>query len=210
MSDTGNDAPIPTDPGEISSEIADLEIRMRDTDAWGHDKAGQARIKQLYEHEEATGGEAPEAAPKSERMLEIEELMKDANGEYWHDQELQDEYRSLAEADARGLSEEMTSADMVQSWADHLDVTPEEALDGFERAEQISTDLGGDTAELMTAFSGLPDRVQWVCRRALAAPEMRIELIQGLTDEEYNMLGGFLDAMTPEEHKAVERALGLS
>ncbi len=209
MSDTGNDAPIPTDPGAIESEIGQLEVRMRDTDAWGHDKAGQARIAALYEHEEATGGEVPEAAPKSERMLEIEELMKDASGEYWHSPELQDEYRALAEADARGLSEEMTSTDMVQSWASHLDVTPEEALDGFQRAEQISTDLGGDTAELMTAFSGLPDRVQWVCRRALAAPEMRIELIKGLSDEDYNELGGFLDAMTPEEHRAVEKALGL-
>jgi hypothetical protein len=91
-----------------------------------------------------------------------------------------------------------------------LDVTPEEALDGFQRAQQIDDDLGGDTAELMTAFGGLPDRVQWVCRRALAAPEMRLELIKGLSDEDYNQLGGFLDAMTPEEHRAVERALGLS
>lgn len=210
MSDSVNDTPIPTDPAAVSSEIADLEVRMRDTDAWGHDKAGQERVRQLYEAQEAGGVEPQEPGPGSERRQEIEEMMQDANGVYWHDQELQDEYRSLLEADARGLSEEMTSTDMVQSWADHLDVTPEEALDGFQRAEQISTDLGGDTAELMTAFGGLADRVQWVCRRALAAPEMRIELIAGLTDEEYNMLGGFLDAMTPAEHKAVEKALGLA
>ncbi len=207
----GEDAPpIPADPAAVSSEISELEGRMRDTTAWAKDEAGQARVRQLYEAQESAGVEAPEAAPKSERMAEIEEMMKDADGVYWHDQELQDEYRSLLEADSRGLSEEMTSTGMVQSWADHLDVTPEAALDGFERAQQIEDELGGNTAELTTAFSGLPDRVQWVCRRALAAPEMRIELIQGLSDEDYNELGTFLAAMTPEEHKAVEKALGLS
>ncbi len=210
MSDTGNDAPIPTDPAAVSSEIGQLEARMRDTRAWAADTAGQERVRQLYEAQEAGGVEPQEPGPGSERRQEIEEMMKDADGVYWHDQELQDEYRSLLEADSRGLSEEMTGTEMVQSWADHLDVTPEAALDGFERAQQISTDLGGDTAELMTAFSGLPDRVQWVCRRALAAPEMRIELIAGLSAEDYNELGGFLDAMTPAEHKAVEKALGLA
>ncbi len=209
MSDTGNDASIPSDPGEISSEIGELETKMRDTRAWAADTAGQERVRQLYEAQEAGGVEPQEPGPGSERRQEIEEMMKDADGVYWHDQELQDEYRSLLEADSRGLSEEMTSTDMVQSWADHLDVTPEAALDGFERAQQIEDELGGNTGELMTAFGGLPDRVQWVCRRALAAPEMRIELIQGLSDEDYNQLGGFLDAMTPKEHRAVEKALGL-
>ncbi len=210
MSDTGNDAPIPTDPGAISSEIGELETKMRDTRAWAADTVGQRRVQALYQAEESGGVAAQEPGPGAARRQEIEEMMRDADGVYWHDQELRDEYRSLLEAQERGLSAEMTGTEMVQSWADHLDVTPEAALDGFERAEQISTDLGGDTAELMTAFSGLPDRVQWVCRRALAAPEMRIELIAGLSAEDYNQLGGFLDAMTPAEHKAVEKALGLA
>ena len=162
--------------------------------------------------DEAQEGGIPatqEPTPKPERMAEIEEMMQDADGVYWHDQELQDEYRSLLEADARGLPAEMTEPETVAAWAEHLDVPVEAALDGMQRAEEISADLGANTGDLETAFSGLSDRVQWVCRRALAAPEMRIELIQGLSDEDYNGLGGFLDAMTPAEHKAVERALGL-
>ena len=208
MSDTGNGDPIPTDPGEISSEIGELETKMRDTRAWAADTAGQERNGRLYEAQEATGGEAPEAAPKSERMLEIEEMMRDTNSVYWHDEAVQNEYKALLEADERNLPVEMTEPENVAGWAEHLDVPPEQVLDMMQRAEQITAEVG-DTSELETAFSGLSDRVQWAIRRALAAPEMRIELIQGLTDEEYNELGTFLDAMTPEEHKAVEKALGL-
>ncbi len=141
MSDSVNDAPIPTDPGKISSEIGELETKMRDTRAWAADTAGQERIGRLYEAQEAGGVEPQEPGPGSERKAEIEEMMKDADGVYWHDQELQDEYRSLLEADSRGLSEEMTGTEMVQSWASHLDVTPEEAMDGFQRAQQIDDDL---------------------------------------------------------------------
>jgi hypothetical protein len=151
---------------------------------------------------------APEA---QQRMVEIEALMSDMHSAYHKGPEaekLQAEYLALQEADVRGLPAEMTEPETVASWAEHLDVPPEQVLDGMQRAEEITAEVG-DTGELMTAFSGLADRVQWVCRRALAAPEMRIELIQGLTDEEYNQLGGFLDAMTPAEHKAVEKALGL-
>ena len=82
MSDTDTDAPIPTDPAAISEEISELEGRMADTHAWGHDKAGQERVRQLYEAQESAGVEAPEEVSKSERQLEIEEMMKEADGEY--------------------------------------------------------------------------------------------------------------------------------
>ena len=182
---------------------------MRNTRAWAADTAGQARIKQLYEHEEAGGGEAPEAAPKSERMLEIEEMMRDTDSVYWHDEAVQNEYRALLESDARGLPAEMTEPENVAAWSDHLQVEPEQVLDMMQRAEQITAEVG-DTSELETSFAGLPDTVQHAARLALAEPERRIELLQSLTDSEHEQLAQFLAGMTEEDHKAVERALGLS
>ena len=90
-----------TDADDVAGEIAAIEKTMgEDNRAYWKDPAMQERYGELLEARES--GEAarapPEAAPKSsERMIEIEALMKDANGVYWHDQELQDEYRALAE-----------------------------------------------------------------------------------------------------------------
>jgi hypothetical protein len=152
---------------------------------------------------------AAELAPQAQqRMVELSAMMKEADGEYWHSPELQEEYRALAEADVRGLPAEATAPENVDAWAEHLDVPPEQVLDGMQRAEQITAEVG-DTAELETAFSSLSDRAQWVARQALAAPERRIELIKTLTVAEYAELGNFLDAMTGPEQRAVKNALGL-
>ncbi len=209
MSDTGNDAPIPTDPAAVSSEIGELETKMRDTRAWAADTGGQERVRQLYEAQEAGGEEVQEPAPKSGRMLEIEALMSDTMGPYYRGPEaekLQAEYRSLAEADVRGLDADQTSSENVTAWSDYLQVEPEQVLDMMQRAEQITAEVG-DTSELETAFSGLPDRVQWVCRRALAAPERRQELADSLSDSDYQQLENFFESMTPEEAAAVQKVL---
>ena len=154
-----------------------------------------------------------EPAPKSERMLEIEALMSDQHSAYHKGPEseaLQAEYLALAEAAERNLSAEMTEPKFVAAWSEAMDVPGEVVLDGMERAQQISADLGGNTGELETSFAGLPDRVQHAARLALAEPERRIELLQSLTDSEHEQLEQFVRGMTPEEHAAVERALGLS
>ncbi len=207
-----SDTPIPSDPGEISSEIGQLEVRMRDTRAWAADTTAQERVRQLYEAQEAGGGEAPEAAPKSERMLEIEALMSDQHSAYHKGPEseaLQAEYLALAEAAERNLSPDMTEPTFVATWSEAMDVPGEVVLDGMERARQIEDELGGNTGDLMASFEGLPDTVQHAARLALAEPERRIELLQSLTDSEHEQLAQWLSGMTEAEHKAVEKALGL-
>ena len=158
--------------------------------------------------EPATPTGSPEAEAGSQRMAELQEMMADQHGEYWKRPELQDEYRSLAEADERGLDFDMTEPKNLEVWSGHLGVEPEQVLDGMERAQQITNEVG-DTGELETAFEGLPDRVQWACRQALAAPERRLDLVRSLTDAEYEQLGTFLDGMTEPEQQAVKNALGL-
>lgn len=86
----------------VDAEIAELESRMANTHAWGHDKAGQERIQQLYEQQDRGTTPPPAAPPAAQRMKVIEEAMKDAKGEYWQNQKLQDEYRSLIEAEDAG------------------------------------------------------------------------------------------------------------
>ncbi len=80
-----SDTPVPTDTAAQNAEIAELEGRMADTHAWGHDKAGQARIQQLYEAQET--GEAAPAPPEEgtqvERKSEIESLMSDTQSAYY-------------------------------------------------------------------------------------------------------------------------------
>ncbi len=83
-------------------------------------------------------------------------------------------------------------------------------LDGMERARQIEDELGGNTGDLMASFEGLPDTVQHAARLALAEPERRIELLQSLTDSEHEQLAQWLSGLTPAEHAAVEKALGLA
>ena len=82
----------------VDAEIAELELRMTSPREWFHDHAGQERIKELYEQQDS--GTTPERQPVAgvQRIFEIESLMADAKGEYWHSKELQNEYRSLIEA----------------------------------------------------------------------------------------------------------------
>ncbi len=55
----------------------------------------------------------------------------------------------------------------------------------------------------------MPDAVQRLYWQVLAQPERRIELIDNLSDEDFDQLAHFIDILTDVEHAAVERALGL-
>ncbi len=52
-----------------------------------------------------------------------------------------------------------------------------------------------------------PNRVQYVCKQALAMPERRQELADSLSNEEYAQLETFFEGMEPAEVTAIQKAL---
>ncbi len=87
-------------------------------------------------------------APAVQRMAVIEEAMKDAKGPYWQNQELQDEYRQLIEAEESG--------------------GPEGILD--EVGGRLDAALGSSPDGVTAAFSGLDESLQVSMARELAQP----------------------------------------
>ena len=63
---------------------------------------------------------------------------------------------------------------------------------------------------LESAYDGLPDGLQNAIWRVLAEPHRRIEVIDRLSDSDFDQLVHFLTSMTDLEHQAVEKVLGFA
>ncbi len=142
-------ADLPTEVSEaVDTEIASLEESMKDPREWFHNHAGQQRIKELYEQQES--GTTPSRQPVAgvQRISEIEGMMADTKGEYWHNPELREEYRQLISVDEAG--------------------GPEGILD--EIGGRLDAALGASLGGVTAAVAGLDETLQVAMARELAQP----------------------------------------
>ncbi len=110
------------DEGELTvaeqTELAGYEEQMADTTAWGNDKASQQRALELYGKMEGEASEIGQISRTVARQLEIEEMMKERGGKYWHSASLQAEYKALLEGGDQQLAAlEQRQADPEQQQA---------------------------------------------------------------------------------------------
>ncbi len=132
----------------IDAEIAELEGRMASPREWFHDKAGQERIKELYEQQDTGTAPSPAPAPAAQRMAVIEQAMKDSAGEYWKSPDMQNEYLAILEAEDAG--------------------PPLAVLD--EVTGRLDAALGASLDGVTAAVAGLDDTLQVAMARELAQP----------------------------------------
>ena len=121
---------------------------------------------------------------------------------------MQAEYKALLEADDQPVQDRggVLAVDMG-AWSEALDVTPEMVEGAFTRGRQIAEEVG-DMSALESAYDGLPDGLQNAIWRVLAEPHRRIEVIDSLSDGDFDQLCHFLTSTTNIEHQAAVRAMG--
>ncbi len=153
-----------TEGGELTvseqAELANLEGAMADTIAWHGDKAGQQRALELYGKMEGEASEIGQLSKTSARLREIEGLMTEKHGAYWHDSRLRSEYRALLEGGDQQLAAlEQRQADPEQQQAiaragelgRAMDVALGDALPGVEASwDGLSDTLQGAIAREMS------------------------------------------------------------
>jgi len=100
-------------------------------------------------------------------------------------------------------------AEVVGEWATSLDVEPEHMAAGFDRAQQIVSEIG-DTSDLDGTFEGLSDSAQWWIWRTLAQPEKRVQFLGQMDEETYEEIAYFVNHLPEHEERAVKRALGIA
>lgn len=144
---TPNTLPVPTDAGEIESEITDLEEQMKDTKGdYYYSEPKQRRYRELIEARDAGGQEPARTGAVDAEIAQLEALMADTKSKYWSGDEaeaLQARYRQLIETSDGGTPAEaivlatrdfgMSKADAAVSWATAQRI--EQALPAEVRAE---------------------------------------------------------------------------
>jgi hypothetical protein len=197
---------------EETGELEALEGQMADTHSW-HQPSNQPtrdRVQALYRKQETGVLDDHRIGATGRRILEIEKLMADSNGEYWHSEKLQAEYRQLLEGKQVAPQGEAPQApgEVLATWSESLGVTPEEMSAGFDRAQQIAAEIG-DTSALDGAIEGLPDGLQRAIWVTLADPTRRLEQIDALSDEDFEELLFFWDSLAEGERAPIEHVLGI-
>ncbi len=169
-----------TEGGELTvseqAELANLEGAMADTAAWGNDKASQQRALELYAKAEGAPSEIGQISRTVARQLEIEGLMTEKNGAYWHSPSLQAEYKALLKGGDQQLAAlEQRQADPEQQQAiarasevgKRMDVARGDALPYIEAGwDGLSDTLQGAIAREMS--QAVPTDVEPVDEEALA------------------------------------------
>ncbi len=125
MSDADTGALTPAE----ATELADLEGEMADTHSL-HQPSNQLardRVQALYERADGGAPVPVKSDSNAQRIGELEAMMREKGGEYWHSDKLQDEYRQLLQGNESGLPTEM-----VSNLADDLDVSELELSVVFE------------------------------------------------------------------------------
>ena len=123
-------------------------------------------------------------------------MMKTDNGEYWHSEKLQAEYRNLIDG---GLP--------ASEVAEALGISEDMAVDFTTRVNTMTSEIG-DTGELDSAFLGLSDTAQGYAVRVLADPTKREAYIDAMPVAVLEELADFVShRMTDHEVSALEKAL---
>ena len=178
---------VPTDAISVELEQIQGEMADRNSGYW-KSPARQQRFRELTEARQ--GGTPPPvhaevlpAGSKIARLQELETMMKDRYGPYWHSPALQDEYLRLVAgeirtshaftppADAPRLSDAERSTalsnvaalgDAGARWAAEMSRSGDLSLLEFGDVvrQQIVADLGPSGAEVGAAFDGLSDAVR--------------------------------------------------
>ena len=191
-------------------EIAQLEGEIADplgktfegpwNSHYTHNVAKQERYSQLIEARDSGAAAAPSPsaavsrAGGAMRLAELEGLMQEDNGEYWHSEKLQAEYRNL-----------------IQGGLPFVEVPSGEADQAGETQERVNTAFQGiDTADLDASFMGMSDDAQGWATRVLQDPSQREACIEQMPAETLEELIAFVKGMPDEEVAALERALFLT
>ncbi len=155
-----------TEGGELTvseqAELAGYEAAMADTTAWGNDKASQQRALELYGKMEGKASEIGQISRTVARQLEIEGLMKERGGAYWHSPALQNEYKALLEGGDQQLA-------ALEQRHDQRQADQELALArAGELGKRMDASLGDALPDIEAGWDGLSDTLQQAIAREMA------------------------------------------
>ncbi len=144
------------------AELAGYEAAMADTTAWGNDKASQQRAVELYAKAEGEASEIGQISRTVARQLEIEEMMTEKHGAYWHSPSLQAEYKALLE----GGDQQLAALEQRQA-----DPEKQQALArAGELGKRMDVALGDALADIEAGWDGLSDTLQGAIAREMGMP----------------------------------------
>ncbi len=144
------------------AELAGYEAAMADTTAWGNDKASQQRAVELYGKMEGEASEIGQISRTVARRVEIEGLMTEKNGAYWHSPSLQAEYKALLEGGDQQLAAlEQRQADPEQQQA---------LARASEVGKRMDVALGDALGDIQASWDGLDDTLQGAIAREMGMP----------------------------------------
>ncbi len=160
-----------TEGGELTvgeqAELANLEGAMADTAAWGNDKASQQRALELYTKAAGEASEIGQISRTVARQVEIEGMMTEKHGAYWHSLALQNEYKALLEGGDQQLAAlEQRQANPEQQQA---------IARASEVGKRMDVALGDALGDIEAGWDGLSDTLQGAIARemAQAVPEAK-------------------------------------
>ncbi len=144
------------------AELAGYEEAMADTTAWGNDKASQQRAIELYAKAEGEASEIGQISRTVARQLEIEGMMTEKHGAYWHSPSLQNEYKALLEGGDQQLATlEQRQADPEQQQA---------IARAGELGKRMDVALGDALGGIEASWDGLDDTLQGAIAREMGTP----------------------------------------